>query len=70
VFCAINFDYPNIVKNIQSVWEHLYPLPRKQSILEKNILDKSGVLNNPFSDLIDLSFDGITKIRAMSLKIF
>jgi len=42
-------------------------LSRKQSILGKNVLDKScGVLNDPFSDLISLTFDGITKVRAIS----
>jgi len=41
---------------------------RKQSILEKNVSDKSsGVLNDPSSNLISLIFDGVTKFRAMSL---
>jgi len=46
-------------------------LSRKQSILEKNVSDKScGILNDPFSDLISLTFDGVTKVRTMSLWIF
>jgi len=46
-------------------------LSRKQSILEKNVSDKScEVLNDPFSDLISLTFDSVTKVRAMSLYIF
>jgi len=44
-------------------------LSRKQSILEKNVSDKSyGVLNDPFNDLISLTNDGVIKVRAMSLK--
>jgi len=46
---------------------HTPLLSRKQSILEKNVSDKTcEVLNNPFSDLISLTFDGV-KIRTMSL---
>jgi len=43
----------------------------KQNILEKNfwtkqkILDKiCGVLNDPFSNLISLTFDGVTKVQS------
>jgi len=46
-------------------------LSRKQSNLEKNVSDKScEILNNPFSDLISLTFDGVIKVRAMSIWIF
>jgi len=34
----------------------------------KKVSDKSReVLNDPFSDLISLTFDGVTEIRAMLL---
>jgi len=46
-------------------------LSRKQNILEKNVSTKRcGILNDPFSDLINLTFDSVTKVRAMSLCIF
>jgi len=41
-------------------------LSRKQSILEKNESSKVVVLNDNFSDLISLTFDGVTKIRTIS----
>jgi len=41
-------------------------LSRKQSILEKNISDKRcRVLNDPFN-VMSLTFDGVTKVKAMS----
>jgi len=46
---------------------HISILYRKQSILEKNVSDKSEILNDPFNDLISLTFDGVTKVRAMLL---
>jgi len=45
---------------------HTPLLSRKQSILAKNVSDKScGVLNDPFGDLISLKFDSVTKVRAI-----
>jgi len=47
------------------------PLLSQTEHFRKNVSDKScGILNNSFSDLISLTFDGVTKIRAMSLWIF
>jgi len=36
----------------------------KRRVWEKNVSDKSsGILNDPFSDLIILTFDGVTKVQ-------
>jgi len=55
----------------EDVWDTYTSFISETELFWKKVSDKSyEVLNGPFSDLINLTFDSITKVRAMSIWIF